>query len=631
MEVIRMRTPNYTGFLSCYLLVLLFVLFSPFLFAQRGNNSLKQFVYPCFLEDKQSKCGLELSSYVRDENDFQIQLFKARSSDLKVSVHSENGKCAIQNYNIDPVQKIYSFFKISEDEVLIKMDTLRCSDYSFVCALFQQDYCGKQGKLPRYHYKALCDTVVDRIYRVQLSFTSEKFDNTEELKQTTFKDLKPMKYLHLISPLQADEFADKMKYPEKEMNEIFLLKAKRSREYLAENLNEFKAGVNNTPLEEIKREKCFAEIESLVIQNKVEEALDRYYNFKLEEYKLDGQELRLKFEMTDFNPRHYIQSRANFDRDQLKQRDILQYVHNPEKPGPVWNYVVMIELGKLFRVDKDDLGGYYDNALNAMRNMYDIKERLIKNILANADSLVNPLDCADFKYESCSRWTDSSISYLYFSKQDETAGNLHIVSFQKKNDAENNWSQDWIGLPFSIKPNRIASSNSYGNTIYFSTVDSAYVVITQPDSVFNHVNLNNYKLYRLGNRNACDSSFNYVCRDLTIGWSGMLQCNLWQAKFQIPDNKSSSSDMNSKIEELAERSNPDCVLYQKPFEMADLNLDGLPEFYSFSISNGEVIHSCCYTLYNNQLTQLPAEEALKMIQQDRVYKKLILYSQMEWE
>jgi hypothetical protein len=626
-----MRTLKYTEFLSCYLLVLFFVLFSPLLFAQRGNNSLKQFVYPCFMKVKQPKYGFELSGHLRDGNDFQIQLFKSGSSDLKVSVHSEMGKCAIQNYNIDPVQKIYSFFKISEDEVLINIDTLRCSDYSFVCALFQHDYCARQGKLPRYHYKALCDTVVDRIYRVQLSFTSEEFDNTEELKQTTFKDLKPMKYLHLISPILADEFADKMKYPEKEMNEIFLEKANRSRAYLAENLKEFKAGVNNAPLEEIKGEKCFAEIESLVIQNKVEEALDSYYNFKLEEYKLDGQELRLKFEMTDFNPRHYIQSRANFDRDQAKQMDLLQYVHNPETPGPVRNYAVMIELGKLFRVDKSDLEGYYAYALDAMRRVHDIKERLIKSILANADSIVNPLDCADFKYESCSGLTDSSITYLYFPMQEQTSGNLHIVNFQKKNDAENNWSQDWIGLPFSIKPNRIASSNSYGNTIYFSTIDSAYVVIAQPDSVVSHVNLNNYKLYRLGNRNACDSSFNYVCQDVIMGWSGALQCNLWRSKFQIPDNKSRSSDINEIIEELAQRSDPACVLYQKPFEMADLNLDGLPEFYSFSISNGEVIHSCCYTLYNNQLTQLPAEEALKMIQQDRVYKKLILYSQMEWE
>ncbi len=635
MEEIKMKNQNHGNFLSGHPLVLFLVLFCPFfLFAQRQNKTLEQFQYPCFLKDKHIKRGLELSGHFRDGREFMIQPVR---SYLKLRMRSQTNACLTRISGKDPIQKVYSFFNVSADEVLVRIDTLHCSDYLFACALFQKEYCGKDGKMVRYHYKALCDTLIDGIYGISLSFTSDEYDNTDELKKSTIKDLKPMKHLHLISPLSADHFTAKMEFPEKKIHSIFLEKAKKDKKKLAEKLLEYKAGINSAPLEGIGGEKYFLEIENLVVQNKSDEALDKYYSYKLIEYQLLEQELSRKFEMTNFSPRNYVQSYARFDRNQMNQNELLQFLHNPDTPGPVHNYAAMMEMGRLFMVDNKHLSGYFDYAMDAIRSNDGLKERLSKIILANVDSLINPLECADFRYESCYRSTDTSSAYFYFPMKDTVVGSMHIVHFEKKNEVENNWSKRWIKLPFSKKQNELLSSEGFGNNIYFRTTDSTYFIILHSASAVEKRDLNNYDLCRWANETSVDTTFNYVCNEVDLTWNDVLTFDEWQSNLEqvgrtkhVYDNDRKSW-IEPETEKLAIRSDPSCVLYKRCFHLADLNLDGAPEFYSYSISNGEVMDCVCYTLVNNEFTKFADDAALEMIRQDEVYKKLILYSQMAWE
>jgi hypothetical protein len=623
--------------------VVLILLVCNSLSAQTNYRYMQGFVEPCFMFDRghQSLIQHDIMEYSFNGQEDGFNLL-GDDGFLNVRISTEPYYKKGKSWSV--YQKFERIFEMEDTQELTGSEIIQCEGYNFLFALFKEEHCSEQGKTPVYHYKVMCDTLVNQLYYINFNLVSRESQNAELLLADVKHYLKLMKHIHLVSTNNVGDYDRAFKYPKAAFNRRCEKMAKTDRQILATSLEKYWLGWEEIPLAGLTGEPYYDEIQNLALQGKHKELLDRYYMCKLYEYKSRMFEMEKECALDNFSLTEYINLRTRFDRNDLGREELMQYLVGPDAPGVIRRLkrmellLIFFASNRGFDYLKDDWYFY---------GMCDWSNLVEKKLLQKEDSICA---IADYPYFEFQRIYYGNQDFLYFPRLNDNYGNIHIARFERKSFQDRSYAQDWIRLPLSLRPDQILSSEVNNDWIFLATKDSTYILKLNCGNDDDSLDLLNYTIEVLPSTTHADSGFRFVCNraSLTPGYLSfggkLLETNNWTttdtlifSQFlgftKMNDNIlfENISEDDPDVVAAARKSDPSCVLYKKKFSLRDLNHDRCNEYYRYSISNGELIDVLCYSFVNNVMRELPREEAIELIKMEADYKALALYTRMGWE
>ncbi len=602
---------------------------------------MEGFVEPCFMFDHglQKLVQAEIGEYNFNgqEDSFNLTV-DGEWVDVRISTEPYYEK----DKSWSVYQRFKRFFEMDEAFELTGSEIINCEGYNFVFALFKEEHCSEQGKTPVYHYKIMCDTLVNQLYHVNFKLVSDESQNAELLLADVKRNLRFMKSIHLVSTDNVGDFDRVFKYPKAALDKRCRKLAELDRSMLALNLEEYLRNRKDAPLAGLTWEDYYDEIQNLVLQGKHKEALDQYYEYKFYEYKSIQLEMEKEIALNNFSLSEYIKLRTRFDRNDFSREELIQYLFDPDAPGEIHKLksmellLIFFSSNRGFDYLKDDhyFYGICDWSKLAKRKLLQKEGSVFAN--------------SDYPYFEFDRLNYSNLDFLYFPKLNDNYGNVHIAKFHPKSFEDTSFAQDWIRLPFSLRPDQILSSEMNNDWIFLGTKDSTYILKVNSGNDDEELDLLNYTIEALPNTTHADSGFQFICNEasLTMGYfsfASLIETHDWvttnslilsqilEVTKMTDRNLFEDSEGDEQIVSAARRSDPSCVLYKRKFTLRDLNYDGCSEYYRYTISNGELIDVLCYSFVNNVMKELPRDEAIELIKMEADYKALELYTRMRWE
>ncbi len=609
--------------------------------AQKNYTYMGGFLKPCVLVDRCIEN--RITDDFRKADDYSMVLPHS-STDLNIGIETKTD-C---DGNQTKESALLDLCELEDEGELMGTESVMCEGYNFIFGLFKENYCTADGKTAVYCYRAICDTVVDDLYKVKFWMVSESSSKPKKLLQNLKRDLRCMKYIHLLSSENVADFDKEFEYPSRRLKKLCVEAAQHDRSDLARRLAEYYAGVDFAPLERLTNAGYYVEIEDLVLQGKEKEALDRYYSFKLNEYSLNEFLLKKELALCNISLSEFYKLRKKFDSTEFSRDELASYLDSPNAEGEIFRLsridraLVLFESNKVFLYRfvtrwSDDYG------------LANWSEEVTTKLLEKEDSICDFGDCRGFEFLPIVPYSTGEMHYLYFPDSSARSNNTYLVRFERKSFRDNSYKQDWIRLPLSLRPDDLVTRNVYNNWIFISTKDSTYIVNMDYGNDDDSLNFLNYKLTVLPQTSLTDTSFRFICNDASFtpgmfAFGKSIENSNWTTKdsasiVPIFDHFGTDSYKNliwdpgddPNIIIAARKSDPSCVLYKRKFNLQDLNHDGCSEYYRYSISNGELIDVLCYSFVNNVMKELPHDAAIELIKMEADYKALALYSQLRGE
>ncbi len=547
---------------------------------------------------------------------------------------------------------------------LLELSERSVENFHLNLELWQEDACSSIGKTKSYFYIITLDTILNSCIHVNLVRESDHFNDLSNRNLVLKRELRPLKGLHLIRPSEFEE-SIKWQFQDKE----YQRKARNEAYYSARNLKNRMTDslyMSNPSL-------MFAELDSVSSKKFLEMyragenelILKEYYQLRLTFYEKRIEALKDLLKTSDFSLGNYYRLREQYYLGQFESSDFLNYLNHPKASNKASLFMSYLKMFIAVNDDEDIMEIYLDRgSLDSLQiaaayqyNIDDLSEGWIRgteleevwgryygeSLVRNSMKLINIVPKNMQLYHI--KETDVSTETFVGSYLDANVI-LHSFYVNYKLTANGQWQDQIVEMPFNLVTDSLQWIGMFGNAIGFPMIDKFYFIIP---NYFQDGSPNDYKFVEVDNTTE-DSLFEFVCKDVVSKPSKTLDSPMfvfkeWFTNNDSIDKKALSGIQNSATDsfnvfrwkkshalgKLAHKTNPSYVLYKRRFRINDLNHDGTPECYRYSISNGKLIDVDCYTLVNNEPVVVSREQAEIWLKGEYEFRTLVLYSQLRGE
>jgi hypothetical protein len=582
---------------------------------------------------------------------------------------------------------------LDTDDELVSSEWVNKYGYRFLLELHRQTSCDQSGKSNYYYYSVMCDSIVNEYQGMRIILKSDRNRNKKILRKRVVSDLSMFKGLSFVDTQYYAHFKEEQ-FPRRKLlrnankqarNDMWQMKSAIDL-YLKDSLKYDRIKVMESFCT-LHGEDNLPEYKRLFAQRKLNEISDLVGQLSERRYLAQCNRMELIWNDCQYSLEKYFKLRNDLMELNMDQNEMLSVINGSDAicaPGNLVRYSKLVHLmeSSSYTIRYALSQNYYQNDDNSAIHLMKYA------CLRKTDDQFFQRDQRGLNYyESVN--SDTNTQGFIYRKEKELGRYDRYFAFYNR-DKSGNWN-----VKLGEIPNQIAFDYDYPSQLFgkallltqyngstlltFDSTEQFGVGISKMKSIFFPKSTRVDSSYRAVADNLifCDKNnyseysqrwitcFNWNFNPIAINvdttqykkinpnqyysgenlYWGAISTGFFphtvsqQIDAQILDNITTGdggfdtrATRNAMDQlSLAHQFAPKEILYKVNMKISDLNHDGTPECYRYSISNGKLIDVDCYTLVNDEPVLVSREQAEGWLMGEFEYKTLVLYSQLSGE
>ncbi len=559
------------------------------------------------------------------------------------------------------------------DDEIVSTEQVNCKGYNFMLDLHSIAFCDENGKGTSFYYIIRSDSSFNGHSAMRIYLKSYRMKDSDKLRKKVLKDLSCFRDFHVVNT----QFYDRLREPDFPRRKLMRNANKGIRDDVRWMKQSFRSyQLDSTFITSFDLRQRFydltggdklPEFDGLLKQRKFDEMMELTRSAVKNMYYDQCNRLEQIWIESDFTPGNYLKLRNDLMQLQFDQNELFLWLSGSKASGRPLNLCRYVELNELINTSNYKMGNLLTSGGYQLTDLLPLRYSLGYAFVRKIDDEYFPNDMRRIQYVQCISTDSNSVGFVY-TKEAKMERDKRYYLFGPENEAikwyyllyrkEANgvWTTALSEIPDKMSEVK-QNSMLFGNSVLITQHEgsSLYIPI---ESEQTSSSVDAMKLIYFPNAKDSDTSYAYIASGISfagkdydnrvvrrlmeiLGWSRNPKLTpldsmpvVVTSDEEIFYTRVNGADIVRTYRQTIEEAHnfpPGQILFKTDFKISDLNHDGTPECYRYSISNGKLIEVDCYTLVNNEPVAVSREEAERWLQGEFEFRTLMLYSQLRGE